>query len=355
MIQLLFLLLVLPALLGCLIKKLLRSNIPGFSGFFFILGFLVMVSEFAIICYVAIYTDTLFHIVSRITLTVYIIESLGILFWLVMSKRSVLSLTGFKDKIITLIHSPAFWYMAIVCTFQIVRLVVMQPYQFRDSKTYNALVIDTLQTDHLFRTFQTSGFPFASVLYMKLRFTLSPWYPFQAMLSGICKLHPLIICNTVMPAYILLLEYILLYSLGKLLFNNDRDVCLFTALCAFVHELTLYCHTPTMINLVWPLWGKGVVSCIIVPILLILFIMYARNYVGNCFSFFAIVFFIGLAGCSMSPMAGLVIPLELSILGLIQTVRTRSIRPLFISIASCCPSFIYLGAYYYLSHLQQLV
>lgn len=153
------------------------------------------------------------------------------------------------------------------------------------------------------------------------------------------------------------MDYVMLYSLGSLLFKRDKCyACFFTAICAFIHEVTLYCHTPTMINLVWPVWGKGVVSCTIIPVLLILFVLYNDEMTNiRSFVLFFIIALIGIAGCSMSPMSGIVIPLELGILGLTQSIKQRKAQPLVFSIISCCPCLMYLGVYYYLSQLQQLL
>ena len=356
MLAIIFLLIIVPILLGCLIQKLLKLKTPNFSGFYFILGFLVMVAEFALICYPAIYLDAPFHIVIRIVFLLYILESVAILIWLVFTKQINLAKFYSKDAVKSYLCSPAFWLMIALCGFQIIRVALGTPYQVRDSKTYNAIVNDILQTDHLFRTFQTSGFPFASVLSMKLRFTLSPWYPFMSMLAGLSKLHPLIICNTIMPTYVLFLDYLTLYMLGVLLFEgNINYTCFFTTLCAFIHEVTLYCHTPTMINLVWPMWGKGVLSCIIVPALLILYMLCNKKHSHiQVFWVYILIVFISIAGCSMSTMAGLVIPLEVGIMGLIQALRKHSVRSMICSIIACFPCFIYLTVYYYLSCLQQL-
>lgn len=355
MLQLVCLLIIVPALLGCFIKGLIKSNRPGFSLFFFALGFIVMVGEFALICYPATFLTVPFHTVCYIIYGIYIIECLAILIWMIIMGKYHKKLLS-KETIRTWIHSPAFWMMFVICSFQIFRLLIAEPSGMRDSKSYGALIIDILQSDRLFLISPENGFPLNSVLDMTLKYSLSPWYAFISMLAKASRIHPLIISNTLLPGYLLLIHYIILYALGIYIFDrNSTNARLFTALCAFIYEVTLYCHTPTMIKLVWPLWGKGALSMTVVPALLVFFMLYIeRTSQTSGFRYMIIFIIMVIAGCSMSTMAALELPLELGILGLIWTVRHRSARPLVNNIICCTPAVLYIGVYYYLSYLQNL-
>ena len=354
MLPLFVLLIIVPFLTGYLIRQLLKLHGFPCSAFCFALGFLVMAAEFALICYPAIYLDTPFHIVCRIVSGIYIIECAAILVWIFLTKKSSVRKWFDRDRLLSVLRSPAFWIMILICGFQIARLIVLEPYQMRDSKTYNALVVDILQSDHLFRIYHPTGFPIESILEIKPKFILSPWYPFISMLAKISGIHPLIISNTVLPAYILLMSYVVLFALGYYLFNKTYSpACSFTALCALIREVTLYCHTPTMIALVWPIWGKGALALTVVPAILVLYMLYVDESSGiNSVWFCLILLLLVTAGCSMSTMGALVLPMELGILGLIETVRHRSVRSLVCSVISCIPAALYLAVYYYLSTLQ---
>ena len=345
---------VIPTLLGLYIKSLTDSNCGKYSFFFFALGFIVMVGEFALICYPAIFKDIPFHTVCRLTVTVYITECLLILLWLIKSRRFTLKAFFTKDKILSWVSSPFFWLMLIICAFQIVRLIISEPFEMRDSKSYLALISDILQTDHLFRVNPDNGAPIASILEMPIKFSLSPWYAFIAMLAKTSRIHPLIISNTVLPAYLLFVHYIILFALGSYLFEQRKETaCSFTALCAFIYEVSLYCHTPTMIRLVWPLWGKGTLSMTVVPAILVLYLIMIEERSRKkriCCMFVFLV--ITIAGCSMSTMAALELPLELCILGIVWAIRKRSAPPVLYSIISCIPSALYVAIYYYLSSLR---
>lgn len=348
------LLLIIPALLGSLIKKLLHFDQSGYSLFYFSLGFLVMVAEFALICYPAIFLKTPFHTVCSIVLSIYVSECLISVICMMITKKALRESIMIQAKQIgSLLCSPALWSMLVLCGFQIIRLIIFAPAEMRDSKSYSPLVIDVLQSDSLFTIRPEDGFSLVSILEMPLKFCLSPWYPFQAMLAKTSNLHPLIISNTVLPAYILLISYIILFSLGFFLFEkNHAKAAMFTAACAIIQELTLFSHTPTLIKLVWPVWGKGVLSMTIIPAILVIYMLFIgkRTYKKGVW-LIALLLLLTMAGCSMSTMAAVAIPLELGLLGLIWTLRNHSIRPLLYSVISCCPSVLYLIGYYYLSSI----
>ena len=354
MLSLFFLLIIVPLLLGALIRQLLKPLASGPFLFCFAIGFLIMVAEFALICYPSIYFDIPFHIVCNIVCSIYLVESLAIILWLLFTKKTRIKNWFSKESLLSLVHSPSFWIMILLCGLQIIRLIVFEPYQIRDSKTYNALVNDVLQSDHLFRTYHATGFPIESVLDMSRKYFLSPWYPFMSMLARMSRLHSLIIVNTILPAYTLLLSYFFLYSLGYYLFNKEtKSACLFTTLCAFIREVTLYCHTPTMIALVWPVWGKGVLSMTVVPAILVIYMLYADKFQETGYGWFCLILLLlVVAGFSMSTMGALVLPMELGILGLIWTIRHRSVRILICSLIPCLPAVLYLAVFYYCSLLQ---
>ena len=356
MLKLLFLLLITPILLGKSIKSIIKPSCFESAGIYFSLGFIVMVAEFALVCYPATYVDIPFHIVCHIIGIIYVVECLTIICWLYLTKQ-INPKSFFNKKALTSwLRSPSFWIMVIICGFQIIRLLMSGPAEMRDSKTYSALIVDVLQSNQLFRIKPENGFPIASILDMDLKYSLSPWYPFIAMLAKFSVLHPLIITNTILPPYLLFLHYIMIYSLGILLFDRVKKIAfLFTALCAFIYEISLYCHTPTMIKLVWPVWGKGVLSMLTVPAILILYILLVSEpSKAQWKRFLPILFLIVVAGCSMSTMAALVLPLELGLLGVIWTVRNRSAGYLCGSIISSVPAVLYIAMYYYFSYLQNL-
>ena len=353
MLVLIVLLVIIPLILGLFVSHLAHSNQSDFSTFWFAMGFLVMVGEFAVICYPAIFLNISFHLVCYTVFGVYTVECLCIIIWAVKTKRFRKETFFTKDALSAWLRSPAFWVMVIICLLQILRLLIAAPLEMRDSKSYSALIIDIIQSDQLFRINPENGFPLKSVLDMPLKFTFSPWYAFIAMLARISHVHPLIISNTVLPPYLLLLHYVTLYALGSHLFKQKKESALaFTALCAFIYEITLSCHTPTMIKLVWPLWGKGALSMTVVPAVLVLYMMYITSHSQKSNKCFLIVFILlVITGCSMSTMAALELPLELGVLGLIWAIRSRAARPMVYSIISCIPAVFYVVAYYCLSSL----
>lgn len=351
MIILFLLLIVVPALLGCLIKRIAEPRPCSFGGemsllFCFVLGFIAMLVQFAILCYPASVLDIPFHILCLIVCLICGIESVIALVMIVKERPN---LSGITARISPWLRSPMFWLMIAFVAFQVIRLILKQPFEPRDSKTYNAIINDIAQTDHLFRNLPLTGEPVSSLSEIKLKYTMTPWYPFMSMLAVTSGLHPLIIAQTVMPAYVLILHYIVLGSLGSFLLGRTRvnDISLFVFICAFLREITVTTSTPSIIELVWPAWGKGALAAIIVPAVLLLF---TRNYTDQKGSLFILILFTA-AGCAMSTMSVLILPIELGLLGLAQGYRNHSAKPVLYAACACIPAILYMIAYVILSRL----
>ncbi|MBQ4361847.1 MAG: hypothetical protein II787_02890 [Lachnospiraceae bacterium] len=364
MIILFLLLIVVPALLGCLIKRIAEPRPCSFGGemsllFCFVLGFIAMLVQFALLCYPASVLDTPFHILCLIICLVYAAECV---IAVVLTARRRRGLSGIAARIGPWLRSPAFWLMTAFIAFQVIRLILQEPFEPRDSKTYNAIINDIAQTDHLFRNFPLTGEPVKSLSEIKLKYIMTPWYPFMSMLAVTSGLHPLIIAQTVMPAYVLILHYIVLGSLGSFLLDRKRvsDVCLFVFICAFLREITVTTSTPSIIELVWPAWGKGALAAIIVPAVLLLF---SERYMpagahGSAKpsaapagrSLFVLIL-CAAAGCAMSTMSVMILPIELGLLGLAWAFRQRSVRPALYAACACIPALLYLAVYVVLSRM----
>ena len=354
MLGLIFLLVIAPACLGLFFKDHILSQKEGFSPFFFVMGFLTMLAQFALVCYPATYFDLPFHRVCLFVCVLYCVECLGIIIARLIKNGFPFRAKFNTEPVRALIRSPFFWIMVAICAFQIIRLFSLQPYQMRDSRVYNGLINDIVQTDRLYRKNRVTGQILESLTGARLKTLLSPWYPFLSMIAKVSGYHALIIINTVMPSYVLLMHYLVFYDLGYYLFDHKAgDACLFTALCAFLHEITLSFNAPTMILLMWPVWGKGILAVILIPAILVLYLLYLEQAgKGNSIFIFTALVLMVIAGCSVSTMASLTIPIEIGILGIIQVFRQHSIRPVLYSICACIPVGVYLSFYVYLSHLQ---
>ena len=90
----------------------------------------------------------------------------------------------------------------------------------------------------------------------------------------------------------------------------------------------------------------------IIPAIFIIYMLYTDNSSARIAHWIIVLLLLlTIAGCSMSTMAAIVIPIELGLLGLIWAIRRRSARPLLYSILACSPSILYLLGYYYLSSI----
>ena len=349
---LLFLLIIAPLLLGALINMILKPEDSGFIPFYAVLGFLAMTAVFAALCYPATLLNIPFHSLCLAACLLYAAGCVIALIMLIRRRAGTKKPGGrFVAWLSSCLRSPAFWLMILICGAQILRLYYNEPYQPRDSKTYFAIINDIIGSDRLFRNAPFTGEALSSLADVKAKYLFSPWYPFIAMLAKVSGLHPLMIEGTVLPPYLLLLHYLMLYALGKWLLEGSRQrAFLFVFICAFLREISVTISTPSMIQLIWPLWGKGVFVSLVTPALLLLYMLRYQDAGYRKAGISIMIILTVIAGCSMSTMSILIIPFELGLLGLVQAIRRRGVIPLIAAAAYCLPSLIYTGIYFMVAH-----
>ena len=114
--------------------------------------------------------------------------------------------------------------------YQLLRCFILQTDGYRDSKTYIALINDMVETNRFFLLDDVYGYFGMSLEEVSPKYIFSGWYTFEAFLSYVSGIHPLIIVNTILPPVILLFSYLSYWILSELLFGkntrkNGRNHC----------------------------------------------------------------------------------------------------------------------------------
>ncbi len=144
----------------------------------------------------------------------------------------------------------------IVVGLQVYRVVYYQPAQYRDDKTYISLVNDIVATGNM-----------ATITSYK--YVINMWYSFEAFLSWISGIHPLIICKTTLSFFVEIWYALIIWLLGSTLFHgNKKKQALFLMFCGLIGESFRYFNATYMIQYVWPTWGKNITAMIVVPLYL---------------------------------------------------------------------------------------
>ena len=124
-----------------------------------------------------------------------------------------------------------------------------------------------------------------------------------------------------------------------------------TAICALLYEFTLNLSIQSQSMLLWPVWGKSVLARLVIPAVLLVYTLWAsKAYRAATAGVICAGLICCIAGCALSTMASVVIPIELGLLGLIWAVRNRSFRPVIVSAVTCIPALVYLVCYYMLTN-----
>ena len=138
---------------------------------------------------------------------------------------------------------------------------------------------------------------------------LAPWYAFLAFISAATHIHPLIICRTVMPAYILVIVYMGVYSFGKYCFMEDTTkVRIFMMWAAIIMEALSYTYYLFFMTTYILVYGKSMSGIIGIPILLLstLAMMSGHEENKNSIKQSSILLFAIGMGTAMYSFAGLI-------------------------------------------------
>lgn len=261
-------------------------------------------------------------------------------------------------------------YMIItvaMCIFQVLRVVIAQPAEYRDDRSYIALIGDILYTDRIYGSQIDTGRLIDGPWEMQTKWLLSPWYHFIAFITGMSGLHPTIVYKTIMPVFVMLLFYISLYELGRALGLRDKGLWIYMLISVVSYEALSGFYDPATGFLVWPMWGKNPAALVVIPLIYVVYTRLMRRYVpdskvtekvsgeenvvdlnGRSIASDLVMFLVfGIAGCGMTATCMMVIPIELAVLGIIYAVsvirndnKKRSWTPICISFIGIIPAVI---------------
>lgn len=138
---------------------------------------------------------------------------------------------------------------------------------------------------------------------------LAPWYAFLAFIPAATHIHPLIICRTVMPTYILVIVYMGVYFFGKYCFKEDTSkVRIFMMWAAVIMEALSYTYYLFFMTTYISVYGKSMSGIIGVPVLLLTTLAMMSGHEENKNSIMQriiLLFAIGM-GTAMYSFAGLI-------------------------------------------------
>lgn len=264
---------------------------------------------------------------------------------------------GYRKRlqdVVELFRRPTIWmcFALVLALFHVVRVGWFQPFALSDSQTYDALIHDMAQTGVIYGQAPRTGQILSSLSEVDPRYIITSWYVYEAYIARITGVHALIVTETVIPMFILLLSYLALWMLSECFFGGDMDRRWgFLFLCGVLSEAQLVFQDAAAYMLIWPAWGKNLVSSIICPLIAALFLRLVLQESGAVETTFllALCSFVAANASAASMMA---IPVELGALCLVFGIAKRRIGLFVVSGIAIVPIGVQFVLYkLFVSHL----
>lgn len=317
-------------------------------------GFLFIVSLFAVCYYTMITTSRSF---TTLSLRYSIVVALAMFFGMIRCIHRRQEIVHYMQNLRATWISNRRWFIVVtgLILFHTLRVTVMEPFQLRDSITYNALINDTIHSNLFYGYIVTTGEPAGIMMNNGAKYILAPWYILLAYIARIFHIHALVVTGTVIPCVLLLLSYAVIWEFGRLIYTTDvKRILVFTFLCGVLFETMLLGFDQAAIMLLWPFWGKNLPAMVICPLIVIQFYR-AMNRVYFCWADAMWILIFSVASCCTTAATIMVIPMELGLLSLIYVVRNRSLRPVLLSLTALIPVGLELYLFFLMRRAQIMI
>ena len=198
---------------------------------------------------------------------------------------------GISKRIRSLICStPDRIYLIVflaVMVFQIFETLYFAPVGYvNDDLYYYNHINDTVYMDQLYARMANGAIPEAdkaSIIYTTgYKLIVNQWFSFISFLSATTGIHTLVLCRTIIPAYIIVLLYITIYAFGAFVFPDSRQkrMC-FLMSSALIVEILSYSYYLFFLTLYITTYGKQIAGIIGVPFLLLSLYACVTNMNGD--------------------------------------------------------------------------
>ena len=228
------------------------------------------------------------------------------------------------------------WFVIIVSLLILTQVIILVFFQHEDADDafYVANATTALATDSIFQFDPYTGLPFITY---PLRYVMSPFPIFYALLSKLLLIHPTIIAHTVWPVFAIPLSYAILTVLGKKIFPDQQSsvviFLLFLCVLNIFGYVSIYTNSTFLLFRIWQ--GKAVLANIVLPAILY-FSLRAMPGEKN-FGEWVMLFVCALVACLVSSFGIVLAPIMIACLGLAAAASNRRICTFIYSIICCVP------------------
>lgn len=324
--------LVSPFLIGFLFRdKVMRQSENGFAHAL-VTGYLLLFAIFYLI------TMPLLVIKASLSWLVFIFASINIIL-------SLLSIAACYSDIIMSLRG----YVVQVKRFSVIMMIAILIIVFQtsvltfyqhiddDDAFYVATSTTAVETNTIVEIDPFTGNILKS---HRMRYVMSPYPVYTAVMSKLICIHPTIVAHTVFPAVFIPLSFMITYLLIAKFFRRKQEYIeyglLFFALLTIMGNVSIYTSSTFLLFRIWQ--GKAMLANIILPSILV----YSSDAMDKTRlnSNWILVVAAVLAGCLTSSMAVALVPLSLGLLSIVYSGVQKSIKPIIMSLICLIPCMI---------------
>lgn len=247
-----------PFLIGALYHRLTNNPIEKVLENW-IHGFVICLAILQVLVLPCIFLDINLTILTMVYVGILVMLSLASLFVI----RNHIKEMG---KVVVKMIKSMPWQAVLL-----VGIVVCQMYMYveykhtdHDDSFYVATAVTAVSTDSVFQIDPYTGNTYEI---LPVRYVLSPFPIFTAILSKISGIHGTILAHTVLPVFYLLLAYGVYALIGTKLFDGNRKnnvmFCFFIALISMYLQTSIYTQSTFMLTRIWQ--GKAFLAAFLLP------------------------------------------------------------------------------------------
>ena len=310
----------------------------------YVYGFVKIEALFSVIYYVAIFFTRSLDVVGMIYLALlFCTLSIGIV-RVTMARKSFAVYLKVIGKKISEVGVYGYFSMAII-GIQMLRSSIFQPWEYRDTKTYTAIVNDAATNGIIYGTFEEFGSLNYSISDAGVKMIFTPWYMFEAWICRFCGIRGTLLTERVLPPILILIAYVVLYMIAKNFYADNNKCAIFLLIsCCLIENLQVL-QDQAGIMLVWPAWGKNIPVILMCPLLYLTYTSMQHMKQQEWRRALIELFVISFAACGTTAASVMVIPIMLGILAMVFCYETKTLRPLVATIIGIVPPIVYFCGY----------
>lgn len=254
------------------------------------------------------------------------------------------------------LKNPFFLVAIGIVFYELWVYAVKEPYIYGDDVTYIRMVTDIVDTDTIYTKTWAGQADYLPLSEINFKYLFTSYYPFLSMISILTKLHPLILCKTIIPLIYLPTHYLIVWRIADYLFNKETDnvarvnrqslfMFFYAILIEFGH---ISYYTISRRVTIWIYNSKSDCFTLLIPVLF--FYMYCflmdNNEIDKLTDkcnmlYYQLLVLIMAMACNSASLMGLIVsPIVMVIWYLIASIRKRSIRIFIGSLWTLIPHLV---------------